>query len=195
MAERAHPDLPGFKDKWFGLKKSVYKQRLFDRYRFCNRFVKGKIVLEIPCGVGWGTSLLKGARKIHAVDISEEAVEYAKKNFNRPNVVYQTGDMSAIPFENAHFDLIICLEGFEHVRKEIALKFLEESRRVLKPEGLLIMTVPILTNGRHSGNPYHLFEPSLEELQDILAARFKLRHFEVFQGPDSEIVKFVGIFK
>src|SRR5687767_14242289 len=34
MAERAHPNDPGFRDSWFGLKRNRYKQKLYERYRF-----------------------------------------------------------------------------------------------------------------------------------------------------------------
>ncbi len=73
MAERAHPEDPGFKDKMLGLKENRYKKKLYDRYKFCNNFINGKSVLDIPCGVGWGTSLLKKAKSIIGIDISSEA--------------------------------------------------------------------------------------------------------------------------
>ena len=60
MAERAHPEHKGFKDKFFGLFKNKYKQNLYKRYLFCNDYISNKIVLDVPCGTGWGTSLLRG---------------------------------------------------------------------------------------------------------------------------------------
>jgi len=192
MAERAHPQDPGFRDKWFGLKKSVYKQNLFKRYAFCNDYIKDKIVLDIPCGVGWGTARLKKAQKIYGLDIAPEAISYAQKHFGRRNIEYQVGNMEKIPFSDNFFDVVICLEGFEHVDKDVGLKFIGEAKRVLKKDGLIIMTVPILTNGKHSGNPYHSYEPPMEELQDLLRNNFEVIFFEVVKGPDSEIVKIVG---
>jgi len=192
MAERAHPDLPGFKDKCFGLRKSVYKKNLYKRYRFCNKYIEGKTILDVPCGTGWGTSLLKKAKEIYAVDNSPEAIEYAQNNFKKKNIHYQLGDMSSLRFDDHFFDVVICLEGFEHVPKEVGLKFLDEAVRVLKKEGSLIMTVPVLTDGKHSGNPYHLYEPSIEELRKILSDRFHFTYFETVKGPESQIVYFVG---
>jgi ubiquinone/menaquinone biosynthesis C-methylase UbiE len=192
MAERAHPDLPGFKDKCFGLKKSIYKKNLYKRYQFCNKYIENKIVLDIPCGTGWGTSLLKKAKEIYAVDNSPEAIEYAQKLFKRRNIHYELGDMSSLQFDDYFFDVVICLEGFEHVPKEVGLKFLDEAVRVLKKDGSLIMTVPVLTDGKHSGNPYHLNEPSVGELQEILRARFLFVYYDIIKGPEGEIVYFVG---
>jgi 2-polyprenyl-3-methyl-5-hydroxy-6-metoxy-1,4-benzoquinol methylase len=192
MAERAHPDLPGFKDKWFGLKKSKYKKALFRRYQFCNEYISGKEILDIPCGTGWGTSLLRGASKVHAVDRAPDAVDYARTHFKGNGIVYSVGDMAALDFNTGSLDVVVCLEGFEHVPPEVAQNFLAEACRVLRKDGLIIMTVPILTNGKHSGNPYHLFEPSYDEIFDILAGRFRFRFFEMVQGPEGEIVYFVG---
>lgn len=51
MAERAHPKDPGFKDRFFGLIKNKYKKKLYERYNFCNEYIRGKKCLDIPCGV------------------------------------------------------------------------------------------------------------------------------------------------
>ena len=67
MSERAHPDDPGFKDrfrveKMFGfipVRRKVmnpYREALFWRYSLVNSLCAGKRVLDIPCGMGWGTS-------------------------------------------------------------------------------------------------------------------------------------------
>jgi ubiquinone/menaquinone biosynthesis C-methylase UbiE len=192
MAERAHPDLPGFRDKLLGLKKSVYRKNLYRRYEFCNKYIKDKTVLDIPCGTGWGTSLLKGAKHIYALDIAQDAIEYARSHFSRGNISYEVGDMARLQFDDGLLDVIICLEGFEHVAEDVGMKFLSEAGRVLKQGGILIMTVPVLTNGKHSGNPHHIYEPSIENLQSSLHERFLFIHWDVVQGPESEIVYFVG---
>lgn len=192
MAERAHPELPGFKDKWFGLKKSVYKQNMIKRYMFCNDYIKDKVVLDIPCGVGWGTAMLKRAKKIYGVDVAPDAIDYAREYFSRKNIEYLVGDMKNIPFPDDKFDIVVCLEGYEHVDRETGELFVKEAKRVLKQGGLIIMTTPIITNGKHTGNPYHLYEPTLEEFKDQADRNFKTVHFEIFDGPESQVVKFVG---
>ena len=185
MAERAHPDLPGFKDKWFGLKRSIYKERLFERYRFCNTYIKNKIVLDIPCGVGWGTTLLRGYNSTIGMDVSVEAIQYAKKHFERKNRKFLTGDMQAIALNDDSVDIIICLEGFEHVTKEIGEKFITESKRVLKQNGLLIMTCPVLNECANStGNPSHLNEYPEQELIELLNKNFRIIKMERIKGPE-----------
>lgn len=185
MAERAHPEELGFKDRWFGLKRSKYKKKLYERYKFTNKFIKGKKVLDIPCGVGWGTSLLKKADFIIGIDISKEAIDYAKKHYKRKNREFYVGDMQSNPLEDDSIDVVICLEGFEHVSKDIGVRFIEESKRVLKEEGLLIITCPVLNEkGETTGNPYHLYEYPEEDLIKILNKNFRILYLERIKGPD-----------
>jgi len=185
MAERAHPDDIGFRDRWFGLKKNHYKRKLYKRYRFCNKYIKGEKILDIPCGVGWGTSLLKKTSFIIGIDISTEAIDYAKKHYENKNRKFYIGEMQSIPLEDNSIDVIVCLEGFEHVPKDIGAKFIEESKRVLLPNGLLIMTCPVLNEyGKSTGNPYHLYEYPEYELFEILNKNFRILNLERIKGPD-----------
>jgi len=188
MAERAHPEDKGFKGRFFGLRKSSYRQALYGRYRFCNKYITNKLVLDVPCGTGWGTSLLTGYNNVYGLDISGEAIEYAKTHF--PGV-FVVGDMTDMPFDESFFDVVICLEGFEHVTFLEGQAFLRETKRVLKEAGRLIMTVPLLTDRKHSGNKYHLCEYYEPELIEILENEFEMESYEKIQGPDSLIARCV----
>ena len=185
MAERAHPDDPGFKDRWLGFRKSHYKKKLYERYKFINRFIEGKKVLDVPCGVGWGTSLLRGSDFVIGMDISQEAISYAKMRFENKKRKFYVGHMQAINLRDNWVDVVVCLEGFEHVSKDIGARFIAESKRVLKQGGLLIMTCPVLNEGGEStGNPYHLSEYPEDELIEILNKHFRILSLERIQGPD-----------
>lgn len=187
MAERAHPEDSGFQEG------SIYRENLFKRYAFVNRYTKDKEVLDIPCGVGWGTSLLEAKSKI-GIDISSEAIDYAKEHY--PNIDFRLGIMSNILLSDNSLDTVVCLEGFEHVEKEIGIRFLSEVSRILKPSGLLVMTCPVLLLGdKHSGNPYHLHEPSLDKLGLYLSTWFDQEYSSIEQGPDGNLLYFVGAKK
>lgn len=184
MAERAHPEDSGFQ------KGSVYRENFFKRYAFACKYTVGKNILDIPCGVGWGTSLLSAKSKI-GIDISPEAIDYAKANYKEIN--FLVGNMNNIPLSDNSIDIIVCLEGYEHVTKEIGLDFLGEAARILKREGLLILSCPIIPpKGKHSGNPYHLYEPTKKEIDEILSLKFTQIKSELFQGPDNLIMYFIG---
>ena len=106
MVERADPECRGFQDRFFGLLKSRFKQYLLDRYAFCNDYIEGKIVLDVPCGTGWGTSLLKGYKEIYGLDVSREAIEYAGTHYPGE---FEVGDMTKMPYADDKFDVIVCL--------------------------------------------------------------------------------------
>ena len=141
--------------------------------------------MDIPCGVGWGTSLLRGAAFIVGVDISAEAIDYAKKHYENKRRKFYVGNMQSIPMKDTSVDIVICLEGFEHVSKDTGAIFIKESKRVLRPDGLLIMTCPVLDErGKSTGNPYHLCEYPEYELIHMLNKNFSVLSLERIKGPD-----------
>jgi len=186
MAERAHPYHEGFKDRWCGLKRNPYRRKLYERYRFCNGYIAGKAVLDVPCGTGWGTSLLGGYRFALGVDISEDAVAFASEHYQRRgDLRFCVGDMASLPVDDDAVDVLICLEGFEHVAREIGAAFVRETKRVVRRGGLLIMTCPILDDrGKDSGNPHHVYEYPERELIEIFNEGFRILSLERLEGPD-----------
>jgi len=184
MAERAHPEDPGFQ---LG---SIYRANFFKRYNFAGKYTKDKDILDIPCGVGWGTYLLPARTKI-GIDNSTEAIVYAIGHY--PGILFKVGYMEDIHLENESIDVVVCLEGFEHVSKDIGISFLRETTRILRRDGLLVLSCPVITaGGKHSGNPHHLYEPTIADIYEILCSRFHLVKSEIFQGPDNPIMYFVG---
>lgn len=132
MAERAHPDLKGFQNRFFGLIKNKYRENLFQRYLFCNKYIKNKVILDIPCGMGWGTSLLKNYKACYGVDINKDSIVEANKRYKKKDLKFMQGDMAYINFKDNFFNAVICLEGFEHITFLEGQKFLSETRRILK---------------------------------------------------------------
>lgn len=183
MAERASPDIKGFKKTFKIIKgknnfpklllySTPYSEAFYWRYNWAHKFCRNKKVLEVPCGMGWGTSLLKSAKKIDGVDISEQAINEAKKRYGNKKIDFSVGSMEQLNFIDNHFDTVVCLEGIEHVDKQIAKKFVTESHRVLKKEGLLLLSSPKHTTREHSGNPYHIYEYHLHEIIELLSGYF-----------------------
>lgn len=197
MTERLDPDKigpPSIKGrllKLLGLYKNPYVENLKKRYSFCNKYIKDKIVLDIPCGVGWGSSLLKGYKELYGVDISEKAISKAKRKYPRINL--KSGKMEKIPFNEDFFDVVICLEGIEHVTFLEGQKFFEESKRVLKNDGNLIITTPLLINEKyHSGNKYHLCEYKEEEFIEIVKGHgYTIFEKDYLRIPKSKVLRVV----
>lgn len=149
MAERANPDDEGFKKKWrirwIGgflpipeIITNPYREALYWRYQIVAQHCKGKNVIDIPCGMGWGTSMLSGCKSLLGIDISGEAISDAKNRYGSI-AEFQIGDMSSLNIPDSSVDLISCLEGIEHVTTEIGSSFVRECWRILRPDGEVII--------------------------------------------------------
>jgi SAM-dependent methyltransferase len=98
----------------------------------------GAAVLDIGARDGGLRAFLPPGVRYQGIDIAPE--------FARPDVMIR--DISqGIPFPNASYDFVFCIEVLEHVPNPFAT--LAEFHRVLKPSGVLILSVP---------NPYHIKE-------------------------------------
>jgi SAM-dependent methyltransferase len=99
-------------------------------------------ILEAGCGLGrWVAYLSRKGYRIEGVELNSEAVNEIKK-FDTTLIVH-TGDVGALPYEDNSLSAIISLGVIEHF-KEGPQRALREMYRVLKPRGILFITVPYL---------------------------------------------------
>lgn len=112
------------------------------RYMNAKPYIKGKRVLDAACGEGYGSQLMHdwGAASIVGVDISDVAIEKAKKLFSNQHVKYLVHDVETLPFPDNSFDVVVSLETVEHLSNPE--KFLKELHRVLKENGTAIISCP-----------------------------------------------------
>jgi len=105
-------------------------------------------VLDLGCGNG---RLLQIFQEIDinytGVDNSEKLIEIAKKTHS--NTTFLVADALHLPFPSDFFDKVYSVAVLHHIpSEELRLKFLAEAKRVLQPQGLLILTVWDLRQGR-----------------------------------------------
>lgn len=94
-------------------------------------------ILDGGCGSGRNMVELSRFGLVTGVDISQENADLAKaRNVGRVEV----GSLLDLPFSDASFDLATCLDVIEHLDDDVAA--LAELRRVVKPGGKLLVTVP-----------------------------------------------------
>src|SRR5437879_3140866 len=84
------------------------------RYAFASRFVKGKRVLDIACGEGYGAAALQkaGAAHVIGVDISESVCLHARTKYG---LDARPGTAEQIPVADESVDVIVSFETIEHV--------------------------------------------------------------------------------
>jgi len=96
---------------------------------------KGMSVLDAPCGDGsLAATLRQAGYDAHGVDINSAGAALL-------GAAYHDGDLNKrLPFGDASFDVVLSIEGIEHLEDRFA--YLRELHRVLKPKGTLILTTP-----------------------------------------------------
>ena len=142
------------------------------RYEFALPHVDGKEVLDAACGAGYGSAVLgTRARRVVGVDVSDEAVAYARTRYGGDNVEFATANVNALPFEDDSFDVVVSFETVEHVRDP--KMFLREVARVLRGEGTFVVSTPhVRVTNLEPANPFHEIELSRADFEALLRERF-----------------------
>lgn len=168
------------------------------RYLFSVGLCQGKDVLDIASGEGYGADLLaRTAASVVGIDISESTIEFAKKTYERPGLQFLCGSVANIPLPDHSFDVVVSFETIEHLAEQEAA--LAEMKRVLRPDGILIISSPnrpIYSDKKHHKNPFHVRELDLEEFRNLLERHFP--HVSVYsqsQLTGSMVFKNEGIEK
>jgi len=101
----------------------------------------GDKVLDLGCGNGRYFPLFKEKEtEYFGIDFSEELIKIAGDK--HPEANFQTGDGLNIPFPENSFNKVFSIAALHHIpSRESRARFIKEIRRVLKPGGLLILTV------------------------------------------------------
>lgn len=140
------------------------------RYFALQDLCAGKRVLDIACGEGYGSALLKkaGATFVRGVDLSKEAISIANTRFAGEGIKFDVGDALDLSFliDDGPFDAIVSFETIEHV--EDPHRFLRELRRNLAPGGSIVISCPndALEAERGIVNPFHSRTYSFAEFKE-----------------------------
>lgn len=147
------------------------------RYEAILQYVKDKVVVDAASGEGYGSQILAQlASKVYGVDISKEAVEAARKKYNKENLSFIEGSITKLPFDNESIDVIVSFETIEHIDKSMQIAFMKEIKRVLKKDGILIMSTPnkkIYSDEFNYHNEFHVKEFYKDEFIAFIQNNFK----------------------
>ncbi len=147
------------------------------RYCAAASLAEGKAVLDIACGVGYGSDLMsRRAASVVGVDVDAGTIAYAREKYRSQNLTFLTGNCGSIPIPGeAIFDLIVSFETIEHVDAPVQTLFLNEVKRLLKPDGVFLISTPNkpLYDDRPSAyGTFHRHELGPDEFKTMLSAQF-----------------------
>jgi ubiquinone/menaquinone biosynthesis C-methylase UbiE len=143
------------------------------RYRFALEFAKGKRVLDLGCGVGYGAALLaQVAKSVLGGDVSQETLQFARKEYVASNLQFVQMDCRRLGLPANAFDLVVSFEVIEHVLEQEEM--LSEVERVLADTGTFIVSTPERARYGLASRPneYHVRELSESELSELLGSYF-----------------------
>jgi SAM-dependent methyltransferase len=126
-----------------------------ERYAFAAKHLAPGRVLDLACGVGYGTRLLaeQSGQPVLGVDLSAQAIDYARIRYGGPGIDFRMAD--ATNFRDAQgFASIVSLETVEHLADPDA--FLASMAALLRPGGSFIASVP--TTPSTDVNPHHVHD-------------------------------------
>ncbi len=182
-----------------------------DMYWYLTHLSPNDTLLDVGCGNGMHT--LKASAKVKqatGIELNEKNHRDAlalKKDRGVSNVEFILGSAveKKLPFPDNSFDKVMCMDVLEHIHERQAL--LKEIRRVLKPTGTMIFSVPSCESRwrgrlRNAGvfaysDPDHKVEYTRESLREELAqGGFKPTEWftDVYDTPWVGFIDFVGGF-
>jgi ubiquinone/menaquinone biosynthesis C-methylase UbiE len=144
------------------------------RYAIALELARGKRVLDIASGEGYGASLLsRGAAQVIGVDIAEDTIAHADTTYAHATLEFRLGSCASIPVDDHSIDLVVSFETIEHHDQHEAM--MREIRRVLRAEGVLLISTP--DKREYSDvpgyrNPFHAKELYLDEFKGLLTRWF-----------------------
>lgn len=150
------------------------------RYEFAAERVAGKRVLDIACGVGYGSRILAdaNAQEVLGIDRSAEAIAEANQRFFADCVRFRQSTAETLYDSLDGFtpEVIVSFETLEHLPQQA--DFVRSLRRVLGEQGCLFISTPNVEarspeEREKPSNPFHTKELTRGEFLEILQQNFQ----------------------
>lgn len=129
-----------------------------------DKFTGGRF-LDAGCGLAPLCEMaLEKSSEVWGTDISDELIKNLQTQF--PNINYKVGDVRKMEFEDNYFDYLATAEVLEHM--ENPEDVLKEMVRVVKPGGMLAISVPNDDNGGYAID-WHIWSFNREGFKQLLS--------------------------
>jgi len=121
------------------MNEKEYDRKLLDS--FAAKFNTDSLICDAGCGPSAhiGRYLFEKGIKVVGVDISEKCIELAK--LINPEMKFECADIGSMPFDDTSFDGVISYYSIINTPKIYTSRIFNEFRRVLKPDGYLLVSV------------------------------------------------------
>ena len=148
------------------------------RYALAKTLATNKAVLDFGCGTGYGAAIMaEAATGVTGLDIDAAALAWAARSHHNPRLAFRRHDDLGASLPDKSFDLVTCFEMIEHVDFETQKAAVANMARLLKDDGLLVISTPNPdVTALYGANPYHLREMNEAELKDLLGPHFTHIH-------------------
>jgi 2-polyprenyl-3-methyl-5-hydroxy-6-metoxy-1,4-benzoquinol methylase len=162
--ERTLPDVP---------EENYWYRRHLVVYEWIAERVRGRRVVDLACGEGYGTAVLgRRAASVVGVDANPDAFEHARLKYTGGNVRFER---NMIEIWTGDVDCVVFLQTIEHVQDPDAV--LARLRELIGPSGVAYVSTPnVLTlapaGADRSGNPWHVREYRPDEYHALCARHF-----------------------
>ena len=184
-------------------KFSSARRNVWSEFDFLFKDVKkDERVLDLGCGNGRFCENLKNTNYT-GIDNSEKLIEIARKNYK--GVDFRIASALDIPFKENEFDKVFSFAVLHHIPKEYHNIFVKEIKRVLKDDGILILTVWNLKDRKekldvkkinekeilipwHGAEDHYFYVFELNELKELF------KDFKIISEGEIKIKKFSNYY-
>lgn len=162
-------------------------ERMCHRYYWAAQYCDGKDVLEVACGAGQGLSYLRSrARSVSAGDYSPEILARPAALL-KDQIDLRVFDAQQMPYADQSFDVVILFEALYYLPS--AERFVREARRVLRPNGVLLIASANKDLYDFNPSPHSFVYFGVVEMRDLLTAQGFQPVFQGYLRTDSVSIR------
>jgi len=152
--------------------------RHLSAYKFAQCYCRGKKVLDVGCGEGYGSNYLaESASSVLGLDYNQDVINYARQKYKRNNLEFRVQRIEELGSLGEKFDCICSFQVIEHIKDAGA--FLDNIKRLLGPGGIFICSTPnrldASPNSSKPHNKFHVREYLYLEFDALLEKYFGSR--------------------
>jgi SAM-dependent methyltransferase len=142
MGERFIPSLSGWSEE--------ASKMFYANYQWASIYTQGQVVLDCACGSGYGTDIIaQNCTSVVGADVDQAILKYAVEHYRKEKVSFRCFSITAIPYPDSFFDVVVSFDTIEHVRDDF--RVLPELKRVTKENGCIIISTPLRNYRKEQG--------------------------------------------